>query len=225
MIPANQKKLETRVVRAAEAALQAQKYVSPIDVLTGIGWLYPGVEKEWRQRRIHCIEGVVQANPDKISEAMKLLRRWATDRGLVPRESAYVSQSRDGARCASVSAAIRRSNMPIAHTGSRRSFKKKRERLAEKTDRPPDLVVVMPLKPDWQCHRCSGSGGWLIMEDPGPACLKCAGMADLEFVPSGNALLTRRVKAKSTRSAVVVRLSRTRQGILVEPKILAEVQA
>jgi hypothetical protein len=67
------------------------------------------------------------------------------------------------------------------------------------------------------------------MENPGPACLRCLGMDDLEFVQSGDALLTRRLKAKSTRGAVVVRFSRSRkryerQGILVEPKILAEVR-
>jgi hypothetical protein len=68
-----------------------------------------------------------------------------------------------------------------------------------------------------------------VMENPGPACLRCVGMDDLEFAPSGDALLTRRLKAKSSRSAVVVRFSRTRQryerqGILVEPQILAEVR-
>ena len=45
----------------------------------------------------------------------------------------------------------------------------------------------------------------------------------------GDALLTRRAKAKSARSAVVVRFSRSReryerQGLLVEPHTLAEVQ-
>src|SRR5438045_7795316 len=42
MDPRNRKKLEDRVIRAAEAALAARKYVSPVDVLVGIGWLDPG---------------------------------------------------------------------------------------------------------------------------------------------------------------------------------------
>ncbi len=67
------------------------------------------------------------------------------------------------------------------------------------------------------------------MEDPDPACLRCVGMDDLEFVQSGDALLTRRLKARSARGAVVVRFSRARkryerQGIRVEPQILAEVR-
>jgi len=63
------------------------------------------------------------------------------------------------------------------------------------------------------------------MENPGPACLRCAGLGDLEFLPAGDALPTRRVKANSARFAVVVRFSRSRrryerQGLLVEPQAL-----
>jgi len=51
----------------------------------------------------------------------------------------------------------------------------------------------------------------------------------LSFLPAGDALLSRRVKAKSTRCAVVVRFSRSRrryerQGLLVEPLALADVR-
>jgi predicted NBD/HSP70 family sugar kinase len=86
-------------------------------------------------------------------------------------------------------------------------------------------VVISPLNQDWACHRCGGSGGLLIMEKEGPACLDCAGLGDLEVLASGNALLTRRAKAKRTRHAVVVRFSKTRgryerQGLLVEPQAL-----
>jgi hypothetical protein len=66
------------------------------------------------------------------------------------------------------------------------------------------------------------------MEDPGPACLRCVGLDDLEFLPAGDALLSRRAKAKSTKCAVVVRFSRSRrryerQGLLVEPQALVDV--
>jgi hypothetical protein len=60
--------------------------------------------------------------------------------------------------------------------------------------------------------------------------LRCVGLDDLEFLSAGNALLTRRAKAKSVRHAVVVRFSKSRgrryerQGLLLEPQALAEVQ-
>ena len=98
-------------------------------------------------------------------------------------------------------------------------------RLNERQSRPPDLVVVSPVK-DWSCSVCgTNDGGWLIMEDSGPVCLTCADMEHLVFLPSGDATLTRRAKAASGLSAVVVRFSRSRgryerQGILVEERAL-----
>ena len=89
--------------------------------------------------------------------------------------------------------------------------------------------MILPVK-DWTCHRCGGTGDLLIMEKPGPSCLVCADLSELVFLPSGNALLTRRAKAKSAKHAVVVRFSKTRgryerQGLLVEPRALAEAQS
>jgi hypothetical protein len=68
-----------------------------------------------------------------------------------------------------------------------------------------------------------------MMENPGPACLRCVSLDDLEFLSAGDALLTHRVKAKSARHAVVVRFSKSRrryerQGLLVEPQALTEAQ-
>jgi len=87
-------------------------------------------------------------------------------------------------------------------------------------------VVIQPRNTDWKCHRCGLTGDLLVMENPGPACMRCVGLDDLEFLPAGDALLTRRAKAKSAKSAVVVRFSRTRrryerQGLLIEAEALA----
>ncbi len=218
------------MVRTAEAALQAQNYVRPIDLLLGLGWLDPEAEKRWRQGQINYLERAVQGNLNKISEAMRQFRQWAITKGLLARESHYVSQTRDRRTLRfSISGKPSIEQAYRTHWISPAFSEKKRARLAEKTDRPPDLVAVMPLKPDWKCHRCAGTGGLLIIGKSGPACLRCLGMDDLEFVPSGDALLTRRLKAKSVRSAVVVRFSRSRkryerQGMLVEPQILTEVR-
>ena len=102
---------------------------------------------------------------------------------------------------------------------------RRRERLAERQSRPPDLVVVSPVK-EWTCFTCgSEDGGWLIMDEAGPVCMACADMDHLVFLPSGDAALTRRAKKHSRLSAVVVRFTRARkryerQGILVEEDAL-----
>jgi hypothetical protein len=118
---------------------------------------------------------------------------------------------------------------PRTHWLSGELSQSKRERLIEKENRPPDLVAILPLNHEWKCHRCGGTGDLLVMDGPGPACLRCVGLDDLELLSAGNALLTRRAKAKSERHPVVVRFSRTRrryerQGLLVEPQALAQAQ-
>jgi hypothetical protein len=227
----NQKKsLADRVVRAAEAALAAQGYVSPLDVLAGVGWLDLGTVERWRRDQIDCIEGAMQTSLPRIAEALTLFQSWATERGLSPNQADYLARTpqRQALRfCRSGDPAIEARYR--THWVSPKLPEKKRERLIEQASRAPELVVVEPLKSEWQCHRCGGSGDFLMMEDPGPVCLRCMGLDDLEFLPAGDALLSRRVKAKSTRFAIVVRFSRSRrryerQGLLVEPQALSDVQ-
>jgi len=199
--PNNRNALEQRVVKAAEAALAAKGYASPIDVLVGIGWLDASKLEQWRRGQVDYLERTVQTNLSRISEAMKLFRSWAAERGLSASETSYVARSprRQTLR-------FSKSGDPViealyrTHWVSQELSERKRQRLAEKASRAPELVVIVPLNDEWKCHRCGGSGDLLIMEKPGPSCLRCAGLDDLEFLPAGDALLTRRVKAKSTQA-------------------------
>jgi hypothetical protein len=230
MKPENRRKLADRVAQAAQAALAARKYVTPIDVLIGIGWLDPGSERRWRQGQIDFLERTVQTNLPRITEAMKLFRSWAAGKGLLPSETAYVARSpRRQTLRFSKSGNPTIEQLYRTHWVSAELSERKRERLAEKASRAPELVVVQPLKPDWKCHRCGDSGNLLMMENAGPACLRCVGLDDLEFLSAGDALLTRRAKAKSARHAVVVRFSKSRrryerQGLLVEPAAMTAAQ-
>jgi hypothetical protein len=225
----NPRPLVDRVVEAAEAALAAERYVSTIDVLVGIRWLDPGAVDRWRQGRIDRLEEAIQTNPSRLSDALALLRAWAADRGLIASETQYVARTphRQALRFSrSGDPEVERSYR--THWVSPALSEEKRERLAEKASRPPELVVIQPLNDEWKCHRCGGTGDLLVMENPGPACLRCAGLDDLEFLAAGDALLTRRVKAKSPRHAVVVRFSKSRrryerQGLLIEPQALRDV--
>jgi hypothetical protein len=226
----NRRSLAERVDEAAAAALAAQNCVSPIDVLVRIGWLDPGAVKRWRQGQVDYLEQVVPTNSSRVSEAMKLFRSWAAAQGLVPSETDYVErapQRRPLRFSKSGAPTIEQSYR--THWVSGELSKSKRERLVEKANRAPELAVIEPLNTAWTCHKCGGSGGLLVMEAPGPACLRCVGLDDLAFLPAGDALVTRRAKAKIARHAVVVRFSKTRgryerQGMLVEPRALADVQ-
>jgi hypothetical protein len=215
-------KLEGRVVGAAEASLAERKFVTAIDVLVGVGWLDPRRVDEWRQGRVDYLERVVVASLGKTSTAMRCFRRWAQARGLEPSETGYVSRTRDRRPLRfSKSGDPEIERAYRTHWVSPELSERKRARLAERQSRPPDLVVVSPVKA-WKCSVCGAEGeGWLIMEDSGPVCMNCADMEHLVFLAAGEAALTRRAKAGSRLSAIVVRFSRSRgryerQGILVE---------
>ena len=222
----NRGDIDRRVIRAAETALAKRKFVTAIDVLVGVGWLEPRRVDEWRRGRVDYLERVTVANLGKISTAMRSFRRWARARGLRSSETAYLGRTRDRRPLRfskSGDPSIERAYR--THWVSPELSEKKRARLAERESRPPELVVVSPLG-DFICSLCGeGQGGWLMMEDDAPVCMACADMEHLVFLPSGDAALTRRARAGSRLSAVVVRFSRSRRrferrGILVEEQAL-----
>lgn len=160
---------------------------------------------------------------------MRHFHRWAQSRGLRPSETAYVARTR-GRRELRFS----KSGEPSIELAYRTHWvspdlsDRKRERLAERQSRPPDLLVISPTR-DWTCSACGGTGDLLIMDEPGPLCLTCAEMDHLVYLPAGDAALTRRAKAASRLSAVVVRFSRARrryerQGVLVEEDALTSAE-
>jgi hypothetical protein len=104
--------------------------------------------------------------------------------------------------------------------------------MAEKAKRAKsdtkDEIVVFSVVKDTTCTECGeelGKGRLLRLEHEKALCMACADLDRLEFLPSGNAAVTRRTSAYSTLRAVVVRWSRTRkryerQGILAEPQAI-----
>src|SRR6266480_1673298 len=94
MSPENRRRLADRVAKAAEASLAAQNYVSPVDVLVGIGWLDPGAVKRWRQGQVDYLERVVRTNLSRISDAIAAdtalqQERSPDDRTTVPHPLAF----------------------------------------------------------------------------------------------------------------------------------------
>lgn len=225
-----QDKIGRSVVEAAEAALAEQDYVAPVDILLRVGWLHQSHLDLWRQGRVDDLESLTQVNRSKLNLALKVFRRWARERGLIPSETSYVARTRrrEPLRFSSSGGASVERHYRT-HWISPHLSERKRQRVEERANRPPDLVVISPLK-DWTCEECGGTDDFLIMDEPGPLCTECADLDHLVFLPSGNATLTRRAKKASGLSAVVVRFSRSRrryerQGILVEEAALEQAEA
>ncbi|MEV7008288.1 DUF2293 domain-containing protein [Streptosporangium sp. NPDC051022] len=216
-------KLERRIVEAAEAALAQRRFVTAIDVLTGVRWLHARHVDTWRQGRAATLEELSAVDGAKMADAVAVLRRWALGKGLTAGESAYVSGGRD------------RGELRFLSTGDDSAFRihwispdmseARRRQLAERQSKAPDLVAVESQQA-WECAGCGGTGPYLIMENAGPHCLTCADMDHLVFLPAGDAALSRRAKKESGLAAVVVRFNSRRKryerlGILVEEAALA----
>ena len=84
------------------------------------------------------------------------------------------------------------------------------------------------LRHDSDCDRCHeelGKGRFVCLTGGESLCLKCAGLDHLEFLPAGDAAVTRRATKYSRVRVVVMKKSRARkrserQGILVEPEAI-----
>ena len=79
-----------------------------------------------------------------------------------------------------------------------------------------------------ECGEVLDQPAWIVLrEDKGAACLTCADLDHLVFLPSGDAALTRRSRKYSRLSALVLKWSRARkryerQGLLVENDALEQ---
>jgi hypothetical protein len=222
--------LRQRVVDAAQDELAVGRSVSPLDVFCRLGWLTQNHLDHWRQGRTEHLEPLRTLRPQNLAAAMDALRQWAQERGLRASETAYVSATRDRRALQFVGGDEATERAFRTHWISGELTDAQRERVVERASRPPDLVVISPVR-DWICTGCSAENGeFLVMEDAGPLCLTCADLDTLVFLPAGDAALTRRAKKASGLSAVVVRWSRSRkryerQGLLVEEDALRAAEA
>lgn len=221
--------LDARVTRVASAALTQRKYVAPVDLLLGLGWLPPSGFDVWQQGRAPSLEEEIRVDPAKIAQAMAAFRAWAETEGLQASEGTYVARTRDRRPLRFTSGGDDEAERAFrTHWISPTLSDARRQQLVARQAKPPDLLVIKAIK-EWSCTSCSDTGDLLIMEDAGPLCMTCADLDHLVFLPSGNTALTRRAKKASQLSTVVVRFSRARkryerQGMLVEEAALEQAE-
>jgi hypothetical protein len=226
--------LGERVAAAAQQALDNKKYVCAVDVLMGMGLLQPYYLEKWRRGEVHHLEGVVQGNLSKLSESMRLFRRWAESRGLKASETVYTAHGRGGQRRPlqfSVSGNPDIERAYSTHYVSPELSEKKQQRLIEKAAAPKELLVFSTLRNSEcsECHKELWKGSFLTLENSAALCLDCADLGHLTFLPSGDAALTRRAGKYSALRTVVLRFSRSRgryerQGLMVEPAALEQAE-
>ena len=92
----NRTRIAQIVPKVAGEAFNDHYYVSPIDVLLGIGMLKPEDIQNWRNRKIPYLEKVVTGNLNKISYVMLCFRKWAKQSKLTPSITVYTTKTRGG---------------------------------------------------------------------------------------------------------------------------------
>ncbi len=93
--------------------------------------------------------------------------------------------------------------------------------------------IVFILRRETQCGRCQcelDKGDFICLTGGEAICLKCAGLAHLEYLPAGDTAVTRRATKHSSLHVVVMKKSPARkrserQGILVEAEAIRRAEA
>jgi hypothetical protein len=217
--------LKERVERAANAVLEANGSVGPLELLLQMRWLEPSHMVSWQKGILPTLQAVMQGSPEKRETAFRHFEQWTQNRGMKPIRIPYLRNTPGGEILLQVT------------TGNDHAAEEffcthyipgdlpagKIERKAAKLSKPPDIVVFQTVSQSVICSECKTEllkDDFLFMEKGQPICLSCADLDHLEFLPSGDAALTRRARKHSHLSAVVVRFARARgryerQGILV----------
>lgn len=225
-----------RIYAAAEATLKTNGSVGPLELFQEMRLLHPVHFDGWRRDSQHyrVLEDWIQVGQEKFDLVLRYFGEWARERGLCPIEASYTRRTPRGIEQLRVTADGNPEDEKFyrMHYVPAELTEPQRKKLAGKLEGPPDLVVFEKVTPEGNCSECgskSHKGTFLFMEKGQPLCLACADLDHLEFLPAGDAALSRRARNHSVLSAVVVRFSGTRkryerQGLLVTGAALARAE-
>ena len=84
-----------RVEAAAADALARRKFVTPVEVCVGLGWLRDSNLEDWRRGRVDDLEYFLPVHDDRLIDLITYLHEWSQARGLTRVDTDYVSATRD----------------------------------------------------------------------------------------------------------------------------------
>jgi hypothetical protein len=228
--------LGERVYRAAEVCLERDGTVGPLQVLQQMRLLQPAHYEAWQKGNPYyaVLESHIQCGPGKLARTYQYFQDWVRQRGLVPMEASYVHSTPRGREPLRVTQEgdPEREQFFRTHYVPADLTETKAQKLRDKLHKARDLVVFELTSTASRCSACQvelHKGSFVLLERNQPLCLACADLDQLEFLPRGDAALSRRARKHSSLAAVVVRFSRARnryerQGLLVTPDALARAE-
>lgn len=219
--------LRERVRKGAEIVLKRDGSVGPLELLDQICLLEPACFQIWKTKNTTDwpIESKFLGSPEKLQNVFRLFQEWANELGLQTLAATYSRTTTRGAE----SLPITVDNDPVRDTFFRTHFtspelsQKKVERLKTKLAKPTELAVFLAQRDGRACAECATptrAGDFVLVEREADICLACADLDHLEFLPAGNATISRRAKKYSSLCAVVLEFNRRykrydRVGLLV----------
>ena len=222
---AQSKNLNTRVLHAAADAIEINGYVSPIELLRQMNLLNSEHIRLWEKGVYACLYPNIQGGSKKLASTFEIFTKWARNNDLIRFEAALRTSGRDQSHELQVSIDANPETEIFFRTyyAPANITKRKLENLKKKLNKPPDLVVFIMQRESATCHDCGAElsrGNLIFQEKSDSLCLHCADLDHLEFLPSGNAAMSRRSKKQSPLSAIVIQFNRRskryeRRGILV----------
>jgi hypothetical protein len=226
--------LKERVKLAANAILEANGSVGPLDLLLQMRLLASSHFTGWQQGIIPMLEDVIQGSPERLHRSFQHFRQWARDRDMKLVRVPYLRNTTGGEIPLRVTTGADPEWEEFFHTRyiPNNLSIAKTERTVAKLRKPQDIVVFQTVSASVFCTECKTElfkGNFLFMKKGQPLCLNCADLDHLEFLPSGDAALTRRTRKYSRLAAVVVRFARMRgryerQGLLAEPEAIEKAE-
>jgi len=226
--------LKQRVIEAAVCVLSVKGYVSPIELLKQMRLLSDADVRLWEKGACDCLESRIQGGPRKLAITFETFEAWVRDESLVAVMAALRSSGRDQ----SYELRVTKDADPEREAFFRTCYApaditpRKLDALTKKLNKPPELVVFMKVGAKATCEDCGDDiacGEFLFREKAKSLCMRCADLDHLEFLPSGDAAMSRRAKKHSPLSAVVVQFNRSRKryerrGILVVARAIEQAE-
>ena len=94
----NYSNFQERVVQAAEAVLQRDGSVGPLELMQQMRLLHPVHVEGWRKGNEHypVLQPWIQVGPEKFQKTIRHFQEWAKQRGLRTMEAAYTRRGPGG---------------------------------------------------------------------------------------------------------------------------------
>ena len=227
MDKSNRSKLEHRVISSAQRILKHDGAVGPIELLIDMSLIPSASFAKWKHGspEFRVLEDQIQCGDEKLRKTFRFFSEWVEAENLEPFTAEYQGASRSGSHKLQVLADEdpKYETFLLTRYQRRDLTPARKKQIQKKLTKVPDLTVFILTGEGAKCIKCAEmieTGDLMYREDDQPLCLACAEFDHLEFLPSGDATLTRRSKKFAKLSAVVVQFNRRRKryerrGLLV----------